>query len=159
MKNLFRGRLGSLLDYGGIFCDVGEYTKKMIFDGPLLYVEWLRADFEDSALRVKKIQNICSHRSIHPKEEFYNVSMEDLRTMLDSIDRSELYNPVYPADVPISDPDVASVNEKYARIRITSEYERPAPTTVTALSIFPELSPDSILVERVPDRGFGQTMC
>ncbi len=70
MKNLFRGRLGSLLDYGGIFCDVGEYTEKSIFDGPLLYVEWLRADFEDSALRVK---NICSHWSTHPKEEFYNV--------------------------------------------------------------------------------------
>ncbi len=69
-KNLFRDRLGSLLDYGGIFCDVGEYTEKMIFDGPLLYVEWLRADFEDSALRVK---NICSHWSTHPKEEFYKV--------------------------------------------------------------------------------------
>ncbi|PBK71128.1 hypothetical protein ARMSODRAFT_1002984 [Armillaria solidipes] len=156
MKNLFRSRLGSLLDYGGIFCDVGEYTEKTIFNGPLLYVEWLRADFEGSALRVK---NICSHRSTHPKEEFYNVSMEDLKTMLDSIDRSELYNPVYPVDVPISDPDVASADEKYVRIRITSEYEWQPPTTVTAVSIFPELGPDSILVERAPDRIFGQTMC
>ncbi|PBK79196.1 hypothetical protein ARMGADRAFT_1104633 [Armillaria gallica] len=133
MKNLFRGRLGSLLDYGGIFGDVGEYTEKSIFDGPLLYVEWLRADFEDSALRVK---NICSHWSTHPKEEFYNVF-----------------------DAPISDPDIASADEKYIRIGITSEYERLAPTTVTAVSIFPELGPDSVLVERAPDRMLGQTMC
>ncbi len=86
-------------------------------------------------------------------------AMEDLRTMLDSIDRSELYNPVYPVDMPISDPDIASADEKYIRIRITSEYEWQPPTTVTAVSIFPELGPDSILVERAPDRNFGQTMC
>ncbi len=48
--------------------------------------------------------------------------------LLDSIDRSELYNPVYPVDGPISEPDVASVDEKYVRIRITSESKQPAPT-------------------------------
>ncbi|PBK65215.1 hypothetical protein ARMSODRAFT_978616 [Armillaria solidipes] len=38
-KKLFRGRLGSLLDYPGILCDVGEYLEKIIFDGPLLYTK------------------------------------------------------------------------------------------------------------------------
>ncbi len=79
--------------------------------------------------------------------------------MLDSIDRSKFYNLVYPVDAPISDPDVASPGEKYVRIRITSEYERLAPTTVTTVWIFPELDPDSILVERAPDRMFGRTIC
>ncbi|KAK0458216.1 uncharacterized protein EV420DRAFT_385569 [Desarmillaria tabescens] len=147
MNRIFMGRLGSFFECGDNVRDIGEHLERSLFTDSVLYVEWLRADFEDPnpKFQVKKIRSICS-QPVETGEGFHSVLVEDLRTMLDSIDRSELFSPVFLLQ-DAKPSDIISADSEHIRLRITPEYSLPVLNQWAMPLPVTEIGPDSIIIE------------
>ncbi|PBK81754.1 hypothetical protein ARMGADRAFT_773920 [Armillaria gallica] len=166
MKSLFRRPITP--DMNGLLGEAGDALERAIFDG-IMCVEWLRRDFEDRDLRMKRIQNLYimrieAERSNSSKWEqptrktcFYKLEIEDLRVILDSLDRIEIYSPAYvPDQNGIADRDAGRADGKsYIRLRVTAHGIKSLETGLKSSSPpsrIVGLSLDSILVYPAKDR-------
>ncbi|SJL12429.1 uncharacterized protein ARMOST_15856 [Armillaria ostoyae] len=168
-KSLFRRPVA--LDLDGQQGEVGDALEQVMFGG-IMCVEWLRRDFEDRDLRMKRIQNLYimrieAEQSNSSKLEqpirkscFYKLEIEDLRVMLDSLDRIEIYSPAYvPDQNDIADRNAGCADGKsYIRLRVTPHGIKPLEAYLksTSLSSPPSrvagLGSDSIIVFSAKDR-------
>ncbi|KAK0458151.1 uncharacterized protein EV420DRAFT_382176 [Desarmillaria tabescens] len=140
-KSLFRGLITPDMN-GGQQGEAGEALERLIFGG-IMCVEWLRRDFENRDLRMKRIQNLYIMRVLPNLDQeaqqdssnewmpraptgktcFYKLEIKDLKIMLDSLDRIQIYSPAYvPDQNGIADCDAGPADGKsYVRLRVMSE--------------------------------------
>lgn len=153
----------------------GEDLEQILFNG-IMHVEWLRLDFDDRDLRMKRIYKLYIMHAIVPSQDqesnptnseqtpagktcFYQLEIEDLRVMLDSLDRIMIYSPAYvPDEDGIADRDAGRADGSCIRMRVTPheigeiKYFEPDLTSTFPPYRIVGLGPDSILVFSAKDR-------